>query len=277
MCVNCKKTSCSGCTPTNGASLAQALNALAEMKTELDKVKADTKFLSCGHPILALQNADDIALFGEDGIGIKCWEGCAVCNGSAYYSNTAKKNITTPDLRNLFLVGAGDDYSVDDTGGANEVTLSIAEMPAHNHTVTDPGHTHTVTDPGHLHATTQTAHSHGVTDPGHNHTVTNTIALNATPHSLIADEVGVESGGGTSVPDTWSNSTDSLTGDVTLASAQTSLTVNSASITISVNSAYTGITVASRVTGITTVNEGEGEAHENRPPYYAVLFVQKIG
>ncbi len=39
----------------------------------------------------------------------------------------------TPDLRDRFIVGAGSTYAVGATGGAAEVTLSVAQMPAHNH------------------------------------------------------------------------------------------------------------------------------------------------
>lgn len=48
----------------------------------------------------------------------------------------------TPNLMNRFIVGAGDAYSPNDTGGSNSVTLTISQLPAHNHTITDPGHTH---------------------------------------------------------------------------------------------------------------------------------------
>jgi microcystin-dependent protein len=52
-------------------------------------------------------------------------------------------NFITPDLRDRFLVGAGGSYSGLDTGGANSVTLSVDEMPAHSHTAQP--HSHTVT------------------------------------------------------------------------------------------------------------------------------------
>lgn len=42
--------------------------------------------------------------------------------------------FTVPDLRDRTVVGAGGSYSLDDSGGVDEVTLSIAEMPAHDHT-----------------------------------------------------------------------------------------------------------------------------------------------
>jgi hypothetical protein len=49
----------------------------------------------------------------------------------------------TPDLRNRFIVGAGDDYSVADNGGEAHSTLTTAELPGHTHTGTtdlDGGH-----------------------------------------------------------------------------------------------------------------------------------------
>ena len=39
----------------------------------------------------------------------------------------------TPDLRDRFIVGAGSSYAPGNTGGQNAVTLSIGEMPNHDH------------------------------------------------------------------------------------------------------------------------------------------------
>ena len=39
----------------------------------------------------------------------------------------------TPDLRNRFIVGAGDEYNMGAVGGSKEVALTIAQMPNHNH------------------------------------------------------------------------------------------------------------------------------------------------
>jgi microcystin-dependent protein len=66
--------------------------------------------------------------------GIIIWSGAAnaipsgwvLCDGSN----------STPDLRGRFVVGyhnSNGDYDVGDTGGAETVTLSINEMPAHDH------------------------------------------------------------------------------------------------------------------------------------------------
>lgn len=66
----------------------------------------------------------------------------------------------TSDLRNRFVVGAGDDYAVGATGGADAITLTDANLPAHVHSVSittgndSPDHSHAgFTD-------TQGAHSH---------------------------------------------------------------------------------------------------------------------
>ena len=55
-----------------------------------------------------------------------------------------------PDLRNLFIVGAGSTYDVGDTGGESTVTLSTAEMPSHNHPASSSSSS-SVSDPGHQH------------------------------------------------------------------------------------------------------------------------------
>ena len=53
--------------------------------------------------------------------------GWVLCNGSN----------STPDLRDRFVVGAGTggSYGVGNTGGADSVTLTIAQMPSHSHSV----------------------------------------------------------------------------------------------------------------------------------------------
>ena len=53
--------------------------------------------------------------------------GYVLCNGSN----------STPDLRDKFVVGAGNAYAVGNTGGAAQVSLTTAEMPSHTHTYED--------------------------------------------------------------------------------------------------------------------------------------------
>lgn len=50
-------------------------------------------------------------------------DGFALCNGQN----------GTPDLRDKFVLGSGAKYSVGDTGGKEEVTLTLEQMPKHKH------------------------------------------------------------------------------------------------------------------------------------------------
>lgn len=54
----------------------------------------------------------------------------------------------TPDLRSRFIVGAGSTYAVNDTGGADSVTLNSSQIPGHTHTFS--GTTNTTGDHNHL-------------------------------------------------------------------------------------------------------------------------------
>lgn len=62
---------------------------------------------------------------------IVMWSG-ATSNVPAGWSLCDGSN-GTPDLRNRFIVGAGGAYSPSQTGGADTVTLTAEQMPAHTH------------------------------------------------------------------------------------------------------------------------------------------------
>ena len=134
--------------------------------------------------------------------------GWSLCNGATVGS------VTTPDLRERFVVGAGGDnssvtgsgYAVGATGGANEVTLSTSQMPSHSHTAGN------------------TNHSHG---------------LNYTP---------IRDGGGICANRGDSGSCHNMS---------TGGGVNNATINITISST------------------GGGDAHENRPPYYALCYIMR--
>ena len=62
----------------------------------------------------------------------------------------------TPDLRDKFVLGVGSSANAStaakgEQAGSNSITLSEAQMPSHNHDITDPGHAHNITDNGHTH------------------------------------------------------------------------------------------------------------------------------
>lgn len=153
--------------------------------------------------------------------------------GGAFGETASTFNL--PDLTDTYLVGAGA-IAGRATGGANSITLTVGQMPAHGHAVTDPGHTH---------AFTGTPHSHGVTDPGHTHTA------------------GVDGG-----------ATDAAAGgDVATVDGGST---GSATTGVSVDSETAGGSNASNTTGITIGDAGSGDSIDNRPSSIGVFYFIKV-
>lgn len=65
--------------------------------------------------------------------GIIIWSGSIASIPSGWY--LCDGNNGTPDLRDRFVVGAGSTYAVNAVGGEATHTLTIAEMPAHHHSM----------------------------------------------------------------------------------------------------------------------------------------------
>ena len=80
--------------------------------------------------------------------------------GTVYGTGDGSTTFNVPNLNGKVIVGTSSaDAEFDvlgETGGEKTHTLTTAEMPSHNHGVTDPGHVHGVTDPGHAHSYTAT-------------------------------------------------------------------------------------------------------------------------
>jgi len=93
----------------------------------------------------------------------------------------------TPDLRDKFVLGVGSSTatstaSVDDTGGNNSITLTEAQMPSHNHNITDNGHSHTINNHTHPSGTLSGSNTHnhnfqGVAGNDHNDTERNATVM----------------------------------------------------------------------------------------------------
>lgn len=70
--------------------------------------------------------------------------------GIAWGSGDGSTTFNIPNLNRRTLVGSGGSgtatlaNSVGSTGGEETHTQTTAEMPVHNHTITDPGHTHSL-------------------------------------------------------------------------------------------------------------------------------------
>ncbi len=76
--------------------------------------------------------------------GVIMWTGTVVPDGWALCDGTTVEGFATPDLRGRFIVGAGQNsnptvgdtnptYALNALGGQNGVSLTVAEMPGHNH------------------------------------------------------------------------------------------------------------------------------------------------
>jgi microcystin-dependent protein len=135
----------------------------------------------------------------------------------------------TPDLRNRFIVGAGDDYSVNDNGGEAHTTLTTAELPGHTHTGTT------------------------ASDGSHSHFVANGDTVNATTSPLSSSTTIGKNGSQAST------SFNYLLGGTATTATQ------------GLTSEHTGHTHT-----FTTDSTGDGDAFENRPPYYALAYIMKV-
>lgn len=277
MCQKCQNSSCDGC---GGNETAQLQNQVAELQSTVDEISQAAKFLLNGHPVIWIEDSEDIASFDTgSGKGSDNWEDWAICDGKTHKS-TKGKNIITPNLTEKFIVGAGGQYEVGDTGGADTITLTIPQIPTHDHTLNDSGHTHSITDPG---------HDHGLTDPGHDHGAGNHTHTFVTSsdgdhfHDVAVGNQGTgqRAGGGndTATSGAGTYSTDTRGNHFHTGTTDPGGGGNSgASFTgLDVNPAFTGVTANANPTGITMNDTGGGESHENRPPYYAGLFVKRIG
>jgi hypothetical protein len=116
----------------------------------------------------------------------------------------------TINMTDLFPVGAGSMYTLNQPGGANFVTLTTNQIPSHSHTINDPGHTH---------------------------------------KNGAFDRLLQSNGTGTV------GSTDNTPGEPQVTTS--------------------GI-ISTSTTGISINNTGGGQSHENRPPFRALYFIQRI-
>lgn len=174
--------------------------------------------------------------------------GWALCNGGTYAKTDGSGNVTVPDLRDRFIVGAGSTYAVAATGGAtsNTPTITVTNEAVALTTNQMPSHTHTAT-------VTDTGHTHTASAPAHNHTEV----------GLVTSTVGVAAGGAYSLPATI--------GATNTGNAQPVITVVSTTTGVTVSNASAGL-------GATHIhnNTATSSAVSTLSPYYALAFIYKL-
>lgn len=227
-----------------------------------------------------------------------------------YIHGGSGSTFALPDLRDRFITGSGGNYSSGDTGGLDSVSLTVSELATHTHTLqeTDLDHTHGNTFVidnqaiPHTHTGTSDSigdHQHGgntTTSGAHSHTSASTTSNgnhvhvygdfsrggNADRIDTQNDNIGnvnrtTESGGTHSHSVTVnSNGSDHAHPFTTNLAGihQHSLNINqntggthnhplSGSIDVATGLDHTHIADPT----------GLSDAHENRPPYYALVYL----
>lgn len=245
------------------------------------------------HTVSQITDMPDLANAVPSGI-ICMWSGESTAIPSGWHLCDGEEG--TPDLRDRFIVGAGSTYKVKDTGGEATHKLTTNEMPSHNHGFTGTSHSHTgslsnataASAGSHTHtmsenltAASNGSHSHtisGGSSGGHINIQSGNDDRNTSEQSLYTGHNNtIESGkyatrlnvygssGSSSTISTGGAHTHTITGSITAASGGAH--THSVSGKVTVNSATTGGTVG---------NTGGGQAHENRPPYFALCFIMKL-
>ena len=147
------------------------------------------------------------------------WSGVSVPANWALCNGATVNGIPTPDLRNRFIVGASynpsESYLIGATGGTNGVTLTLNQIPSHNH-----GGTTGDDSPDHFHRV---------------HNVRKSVPSSPTQQPIFDYDVI-----------NYSNPSAPATGG---ANQRHQHPISSS---------------------------GGGQAHENRPPYYALAFIMRV-
>jgi len=219
--------------------------------------------------------------FVTDYAGYAIPAGWLLCDGQAYarttYANlyaalggtsspwgqgNGSTTFNVPDLRGRASIGAGQGAnlayrSVGSYGGEENHTLTLYEIPSHNHAINDLAHSHSVYDPAHNHGIYDPGHAHGINDPGHAHPY-------VYGNTLFSNGPGISNLQIMQPP--YYNNVSGFTGGATAG-----IGIYGAVTGIATYSTATNISIYTSKTGINqTLYSGSGAAHNNMPPF-AVL------
>lgn len=191
-------------------------------------------------------------------------------SGSALYTLLGGPNV--PNLQDRFIVGAGSGYQRGATGGEALVTLTAAQsgLPAHTHTassgVESSDHAHTFTSGG---MNSNTVHTHGAWSGGqsadHSH---GAVMYEGTGYGNGWTVGGAYYTSGPPFGSTYGASNDHTHG-VGVADANIDHTHSGTT-----NGRTTAHQHAITVAAASPFNASL--PHENRPPYYALVYIIKV-
>jgi microcystin-dependent protein len=187
--------------------------------------------------------------------GIIMWSGAnntwpsnwALCNGAN----------GTPNLQGRFVLSSGSGSGLStrttgQTGGAETVALTLAQMPSHSHGVSArTGDSNGYAWDG--------AHGHPISDPGHSHSINGGRRLDYLDGQVTAQ----------------SNNTDNGAKPTSKESTGVSVGVNLRTYNQWPHYDTTG-TFHNHTITVSESSRGSGDPHENMPPFYVLAFIMRI-
>lgn len=145
-----------------GAGIAKTLTAGSDLHANRDVI-ADRRFVQSGSVLLPPGSLFPFA-------GSSAPSGFLICDGAAisratfsdlfsaigtlYGAGDGTTTFNLPNLAGRMVLGVSGAHTLASTGGAENHTIAVSEMPSHTHTGTTDSsgsHTHSVNDPGHSH------------------------------------------------------------------------------------------------------------------------------
>jgi len=192
--------------------------------------------------------------------------------GSTYGNGDGWSKFNLPNIQGRTIVGkgAGSFTALNQTGGAETVTLDISQIPSHTHPVSIPSLTVQASVSSTFTGTESqsgagTAHSHSITDPGHSHSYEDYLASN---------QNGNWSGSGYNIARSGVRTATSAQSTTGISLGQESSHTHAFTPSGTVASQFQGgKTVASQTSA--EANGGSG-SHNNLQPYIVLNYFIKV-
>jgi microcystin-dependent protein len=264
--------------PAGSDPLADADNHIRLIKGALKAT-----FPNLTGPVLATQ--DELRAIAPIGF-IGMWSGTVaaippgwvLCDGRTVARTDGMGNITAPDLRNRFVMGAGTGtgyVAPGTTGGSQTPTGTAATGGAHTHTGTTSvagTHSHSGATASHALTTAQL--------PAHSHTVQSNGAHTHSGGSLVSAS-GTTSGVGVRLQSGYQDSDTSFSVNPLVAMASAGAHAHTLDNTGSGSGHTHGISTDGDHSHTVTIAEGGAHSHtvsitDGRPPFFALCFIMKI-